>query len=511
MPPFLPPEEAHPQGESINPDPKAAPSDAAEQLIVDTPGGRFRAQFAPELPVSSLGALVFFTQYLCATGGFEALIADTPLGYSSNRAHRPRDVIGTLLLGILSGHYRYAHLAALRGDDIAPSLLGLKSIVSEDCVRRALARIGAEQGQDWLRRHLDQACHAFLDNQWILDIDVTIKPIYGRQEGASIGYNPQKPGRPSHAYHTYWIATLRLCLDVEVHPGDQSAAGHGFAGLWALIDRLPAGRRPHLLRGDCAYGQEALLSEAEARKLNYLFKLRRTAKARELVAELERSTITVWTDAGQGWQGCESYLRLQGWGRARRRLLREQANHALLLNIPDAAACEPIIYEYQILVTNLPYEILTLATLYRERGGAENPFDELKNQWSWSGFTTQELNSCRHAARLAALAYNWWTLYHRLLQPGQHHEAVSTRPRLLCGATRQSEHSGQRRLDVRLSHAEAPRLSELITNLAKWLHGILHNAEQWSAAQRWGQIAARILHENFPALGPEPPPARSPS
>jgi hypothetical protein len=112
---------------------------------------------------------------------------------------------------------------------------------------------------------------------------------------------------------------------------------------------------------------------------------------------------------------------------------------------------------------------------------------------------------------LAALVYNWWTLYHRLLQPGQHHEAVSTRPRLLCGATRQSEHSGQRRLDVRLSHAEAPRLSELITKLARWLHGILHNAEQWSVAQRWGQIVARILQENFPVLGPEPPLATAPS
>ena len=159
----------------------------------------------------------------------------------------------------------------------------------------------------------------------------------------------------------------------------------------------------------------------ESRKYPYLFKLRRTAKARELVAALERTTTTAWTDAGQGWQGCESCLRLQGWNRARRvvvlrrrlndqrhprarrRLVREQADHALLLNIPDAAACEPIIYEHQILVTSLPYEILTLATLYRERGGAENPFDELKNQWSWSGFTSQELNSCQHAARLAAL------------------------------------------------------------------------------------------------------------
>ena len=395
--------------------------------MVDTPGGRFRAQFAPELPGSAMGALVFFAQFLAATGAFDALVADTPLCYESNRAHPPRDVLGTLLLGILPGHCRYAHLAALRCDDIAPRLLGLRTIVSEDCVRHALRRISPGEGGDWLRRHLDQSCHSFLDTKWVLDVDVTVKPIYGRQEGASLGHNPRKPGRPSHAYHTYWVATLRLCLEVEVHPGRESAAGHGFAGLWALIERLPARRRPHLLRGDCAYGQEALLCEAEARGLNYLCKLRRTARARDLVAWLERDTTTGWTDAGQGWQGAQGLLRLQGWGcsrrvvvlrrrlndlrhpRARRRLVREQARHGLLLSAADALTCEPLIYEHQILVTNLPYEILTLATLYRERGDAENPFDELKNQWSWTGFTTHDLRSCQHAARLAALACNWFT------------------------------------------------------------------------------------------------------
>jgi hypothetical protein len=34
---------------------------------------------------------------------------------------------------------------------------------------------------------------------WIADLDVTVKPIYGHQEGAEVGYNPHKPGRPSHA------------------------------------------------------------------------------------------------------------------------------------------------------------------------------------------------------------------------------------------------------------------------------------------------------------------------
>ena len=96
-----------------------------EELVIDTPGGRYRAQFDERTPVSSLGPLVFFAQFLQASGRFDALCADTPLAYRSANAPEPRDVVGTLVLGILAGHWRYAHLSTLRFDEVAPGLLGL--------------------------------------------------------------------------------------------------------------------------------------------------------------------------------------------------------------------------------------------------------------------------------------------------------------------------------------------------------------------------------------------------
>jgi hypothetical protein len=33
-----------------------------------------------------------------------------------------------------------------------------------------------------------------------------VKFLYGHQAGAEIGYDPVKPGRPSHVVHTYWIS-----------------------------------------------------------------------------------------------------------------------------------------------------------------------------------------------------------------------------------------------------------------------------------------------------------------
>ena len=54
---------------------------------------------------------------------------------------------------------------------------------------------------------------------WILDCDTTIKVLYGKQDGAVVSYNPHKPGRPSHAIHTYWIGNLRLVLDAQLESG----------------------------------------------------------------------------------------------------------------------------------------------------------------------------------------------------------------------------------------------------------------------------------------------------
>ena len=47
--------------------------------------------------------------------------------------------------------------------------------------------------------------------------------------------------------------------------------------------------------------------------------------------------------------------------------------------------------EYAVLVPSTPDEIFALAQLYRNRAEAEHNFDELKNQWGWGGFTTQDL------------------------------------------------------------------------------------------------------------------------
>lgn len=137
--------------------------------------------------------MIFFAEFLAATGVFERRVSACPLEYRSGNAPDKRDVLGTLLLGLLAGHRRYAHI-----------------------------------------------------------MDASIKPLYGRQEGAEIGYNPSKPMRPSHLLHTFWVGNLRLVLDVQVSSGKQHTSVHAKSALARLLDEPGAGRgrrradhRPH--------------------------------------------------------------------------------------------------------------------------------------------------------------------------------------------------------------------------------------------------------------------------
>jgi len=204
--PLKPP---HPSGEQPLVDPPLAC-----RIPVDTYAGRIDVAWDPDAAVTALGQMPFFIEFLKQADLFDGWVAGCPLHYTSPNAPSKRDLLGTALLSILSGHHRYAHITTLRADTVNPPLLGMTRVLSEDAVRRGLAKIDPAEGTAWLQENLEYSVRPLLREPWILDVDTTVKPLYGHQEGAIVGYNPAKPGRPSHCYHSYLFANLRLVLDV---------------------------------------------------------------------------------------------------------------------------------------------------------------------------------------------------------------------------------------------------------------------------------------------------------
>ena len=501
-----PPAAVHPSGEPSQHQLPVAPTPPTRvppgPVSIDSWAGQIKVEWDPNAPLTPLGQAAIFIQFLKAAGLFDALVADCPLVRTSPNAPSNRDVLGTIVLSVLAGHKRYAHVTTLRADGVLPELLGIDRILSEDAVRRALAAIDETKGIAWLQRHLDHCTEPLLGEGWILDADTTIKPLYGRQEGAVLGYNPKKPGRPSHAYHSFILANLRLILDVDVMPGNEHAANHAAPGLWALLERIGRDRWPKLLRADKGFCSDALMSKCEEQGLPYLLRLRLTANVKRAIERMAGRSD--WSDAGQGWQGIETTLKLSGWTRARRVvLLRRRIEgdsrparpvDADQLQLSFPTVLEPgETWEHAALVTSLDAEIVSLGQLYRDRADCENAFDELKNQWGWGGFTTQDLARCRLAARIVALVYDWWNLFTRLAEPDKHLEAIASRPLLPTAIAERIRHARQTTLRIASSHGAGAWAATVLAGIADFLRGLVEAAEQLTPTQRWYRIPSHAL------------------
>jgi hypothetical protein len=110
-------------------------------------GGRMHLRWDDGAAATPHRQWVFFAEFLATTGVFERGVSGCPLEYRSGNAPDKREVLGTLMLRLLAGHRRYAHITALRGDAVAAQALGMARVVSEDALRRALERI--DEAASW--------------------------------------------------------------------------------------------------------------------------------------------------------------------------------------------------------------------------------------------------------------------------------------------------------------------------------------------------------------------------
>ena len=147
---------------------------SGDAMVVDTTGRRVHVQWDETAQATPHGQVAFFAEALATAGVFDRRVQACLLHHSSPNVSRPRGVPGALMLGILAGSKRSALMSSVR---------------------------------------------EALDRPWALDMDATIKPLHGRREGAQIGCNPHKPGRPSHLLHAFWVGNLSM---VTVPPDGRS-------------------------------------------------------------------------------------------------------------------------------------------------------------------------------------------------------------------------------------------------------------------------------------------------
>jgi hypothetical protein len=397
------------------------------ELEFETPGGKVSLKVSEEA-LTPYGGLVPWAAFCRHTGIMEKLEGSCPVKRTSPNAAPTYDVLQSFFLTAVTDGRRFVHVQRLREDPSLCELFGMKSVVSDDTIRRFFASMDREQSARWTREAGERVWRA-LPERIILDWDSTVQTKYGHQEGAQAGYNPTKPGRRSFHPLVAVAAGTRLCAAYRFRSGDTvtstqwaKAAEEALAGT--------CGRQVWLHRGDIGLGQEPVMAwhEQAPGRPAYLFKLKLTANVKRAMARVREED---WQGPGkQGlWQVAEARVRLPAWSSERRVVFARKLQGPVPAN---AQACfwTENKHELAAYATSLPpaqCNAWQIQALYRDRGDAENVFDELKNQWGFNGFCAKKSRVSALAAQLLLLVYNLWCLFSRLLEPGRHIEASGSR------------------------------------------------------------------------------------
>ena len=83
----------------------------------------------------------------------------------------------------------------------------------------------------------------------------------------------------------------------------------------------------------------------------------------------------------------------------------------------------------------------------------------------------------------------------RLAHPATRLEAITSRPLLLAGVARLTEHAGQSRLLLTLTHAAGDLIKSMVANVRKGLDTILATTPQLTNREKWTALVRYIVEK----------------
>jgi hypothetical protein len=324
----------------------------------------------------------------------------------SNHQISSVDVMLSWFYGLTLGAERFEHFTRYRRDRLLGELLGMERLGSPDTVRRLFLRFGyrelTEVSERLMRFSLSRMRPILLGHT--LDLDSTVLCRYGEQEGSLKGYNPTKPGRPSHHPLVAFLAEGRRLLWAVLRSGNSGSANGCVEFLKQALTVLPEGHRIGLVRADAGFFEKRLLEYLESQQLPYIIVARLTAVVRKLV--IHQIPSTGWRGVARGIDVADLEVSLPNWKAVKRRFVclrqeiaeRPEARGRRLIDCPG--------YAYRVMVTSVPYAAEVVTRMYAGRADSENRIKELKEDLSLDTFCLKSFDATDAAFRMGCVLYN---------------------------------------------------------------------------------------------------------
>lgn len=326
----------------------------------------------------------------------------------------PMDAQLRLLLDAnVVGESRVFGLEALGADPLFVRLAG-GSVPSVDTVYRDLCRFDE---MELCKLELVMAEHGLAELHQMslgsvhLDVDTTVEPLFGQQEGALPGPNPRYQGRPSYHPLLACVAETRSAVGAVLRPGDRGFGGDDAESIRVYIDRVRAAVGPDcrlVVRIDAAGDCTEILQAIRNTGAHFIVKARLTS---DLIGALVKTTdwrTVDWDAFGQPTrQVAEVIFEREEW-----------TLRGLPVRVVAVRSLERDVGKQVPLWENLDYTVQTfltddvhrpaedIASEYNGRAEVEPVIGELKSALGIGKVPSQSFNANHAAFLVKLLAHN---------------------------------------------------------------------------------------------------------
>src|SRR5713101_300926 len=329
-----------------------------------------------------------------------------------NQDYQLSQMILSLVYPLILGLDRLETAALLRSNGTFQYLTGLPSYPDPQSLRRFLLQ-AVPDFREQLHRVNDDLLQQFIHrpdhrSRLILDLDSTVVTVFGRQEGAAVGYNPRYRGKRSYDPLLCLEANSSFLWDVELRRGDAGTWAGSVELLACCFHSSPSDIREVRVRADAGFGYGPVLDMLEARPAQYAVVARMTPSLKCALGGLRFEPMNL------RWEIAEFEHRPHGWPHARRcivaRKLIEEAD-------PEPTLFTLERYAYRAWHTNLPLTPAGVWHFYDGRAEMEPRIRELREDFALRKIPTRAFAANAIYLEVVRLAYNLVTAFQRTCLP----------------------------------------------------------------------------------------------
>jgi hypothetical protein len=202
---------------------------------------RFHVQFLSKNLTGNAG-LIHLGRFVDKLGLGQSLEDGLSIERGDNAKYSAADAVLILALGVIAGAKHLSHLVILRYDSAIRKLFKWDQFPDETTFGR-IFRLFSQKNCKELSDVESTIRKKVWSKKWFgkitLDMDSTVKGVYGNQEGAEKGYNPKKKGQKSYHPLLCFIAETRECLHNWFRAGSAYSANGCVEFMKECFARLP--------------------------------------------------------------------------------------------------------------------------------------------------------------------------------------------------------------------------------------------------------------------------------